>query len=247
MDFLALEGTNYYLRRKKSVGRLLLSSFFFSVAGTVLFLWCKNWLFYCLLTHFLLNTAMVALAFGCRGFRHFLENWWTAYLIVIIAGGIMQWLGRWKIPMGNFLLPALLTSGGLVLAIKYIKGRRSRGNHIYPVRLAQGSKVMEVMAYWDSGNQLRDPYNGKYVNILDKRYADELLGQEALFRYVPYCSLGETNGMIKVATVDELMIFDENKVVRIEQAAVGVAEEALFWKKEYGMILPAALLPSEVD
>lgn len=100
------------------------------------------------------------------------------------------------------------------------------------------------MAYWDSGNQLRDPYNGKYVNIINKKYADLLFDEKVLFRYVPYCSLGETHGMIKVATIDKLLIFDEKQVVHIEHAAVGVAEEELFYNKEYGMILPAASLLS---
>ncbi len=245
MDFLALWGTNYYLRRKKSMGRLLLAAFFSSAAGVVLFLWIKNWPLYCLTTHFLLNTAMVAAVFGVGSFRCFLENWWTAYLIVLLTGGMMQWVRDWSILRGTFVVPALLTAGGLFFLLRYIKGRKIRGNHIYAVKLVQGERYVEMMAYWDSGNQLRDPYNGKYVNILDKKYARELFGEEALYRYVPYCSLGQTNGMIKVATVDELMIFDEHKVVHVEHAAVGVAAEELFLDREYGMILPAALLPAE--
>ncbi len=245
MDFLALWGTNFYLRRGKRTGRLLVTALCFSAAGAVLFLWIPSWPLYCLTTHFLLNTAMVAAAFGIGSFRCFLENWWTAYLIVILTGGMMQWVREWPILPGTFVVPAFLTAGALFLFLRFLKGRKSRGNHMYAVKLVQGGRQVEMMAYWDSGNQLRDPYNGKYVNILDKKYAGELFGEEALYRYVPFCSLGQTNGMIKVATVDELLIFDENRVVHVEHAAVGVAAEELFWDREYGMILPAALLPAE--
>lgn len=238
-----MEGTNYYLRRKKSVGRIFLISLLCSVAGVLLFLWIKNWFLYSILTHFFLNTVMVAGAFGVGCRRYFLENWWTSYLIVILLGGIMQWMQRLPLAAGGFFVTALLAACMLVLLLKLLKRRKCRGNHIYPVKLRQGEKGIELLAYWDSGNQLQDPYNGKYVNILSEKYAVQLLEEETLFRYVPYRSLGETDGMIKVVTVDELLIFDEKQVVHIAHAAVGVAEEKLFAKKEYGMILPAAVLP----
>ena len=34
---------------------------------------------------------------------------------------------------------------------------------------------METMGYWDSGNQLRDPYNHRPVCILSKKVAAKIL------------------------------------------------------------------------
>ncbi len=242
MDFLALLFVNYYLRRQKKRTHLLFVSFLFSALALIVLIWMGNTWSYMLAAHFVLNTAMVIWAFGYHGKKYFLENWAFSYFAVILSGGIFQWLVSLSIPFLGFVGMAAATAllGSAVLAL--LKMRKRRGSHIYPAKLTVNGRSFCVQAYWDSGNQLFDPYTGKSVHILsDEKLYGIIKKEDMLFRYVPFSSLGEENGLIKVINVDELLIFDESEVVRLESAAVGVANGVLFAEKEYELILHASV------
>ena len=60
-------------------------------------------------------------------------------------------------------------------------------------------------------------------------------------RLVPFFSLGEKNGMLSVGNLDGMEIESGGKRYLIKPAVVGVADEILFDKKEYDMILHASM------
>lgn len=243
MDFVAVSGVNIFLKRHRRGRRLLAVTFLTSAVGLVSLLLMRNIMAYRLFTHFILNTIMVFLCFGRCDRREFLENWAVTYLVVIVLGGMLQWLQEGMAIPHHFLLQVLLAVFAGYGILLYLMQRRTFANHIYLVRLRKDERFMEVKAYWDSGNQLQDPYTGQGVSILSREKARCFLdAQKDRIRYVPYQSLGEKDGLLCVTNVDELVVFDGNKTMHMEHMAIGIADDGLLEKKEYDLILHGSLL-----
>lgn len=92
MDFLAVAGANLFLKRCRKMRWLLLGAAVSAVLGLCCILLCRNYLLYCLLTHFLINTLMTVICFGRCDRRQFFENWLAVYLVVLLLGGAFEWL-----------------------------------------------------------------------------------------------------------------------------------------------------------
>ena len=235
MDVIALLAAKLFLRKRAKTWRLFLAAVSGSLFGLCLLLVLKEYLLYCVFTHFFLNTAMVWLAFGKMGKREFLKTWSVTYIAVLLCGGGIEWMGGRGIAS---LLGVLLVIG---IAAFLLEGQKSFGNHLFEVQLLKDGKRMLLAAYWDSGNQLRDIYTGKPVCILSGRKFTEFFGENAKVRYIPFTSLGEKQGVIPVADADELVISQGEHTIRVTQAAIGAAGDGLLEKKEYDLILHASL------
>lgn len=243
MDFIAIAGTNIFLKRCRKYRVLILAAGVSSVLGLVCLLTIRNYLLYCLITHFLINTAMVAICFGRCKWREFIENWAVTYLVVILLGGILEWIGESKIPLQNLFLAvpagALLVYGILI----YLMQKKNFGNHMLRVWISKDVRRMEVAAYWDSGNQLRDPYTGQGISIISYAKAQEFMDyKKDRIRLVPYRSLGKDGGLLAVIDVDEMILQDGIRRQRLKRAAIGIAGCGLLEDKEYDLILHASLL-----
>ncbi len=243
MDYLAVMGSNLFLKRGKRGIRLFLVSALSSLCGLFLLLSVKDPVWYQLLAHFVLNTGMVAGCFGIKSKKQFLENWLATYLAALLLGGGMEWLQEQRLFYRHQYMQMLAASVLLFSAAAYLMQFRSYGNYIFSCRLKKGLRSLELRAYWDSGNQLRDPYTGKAVSILSYQKAKDFWEAERdAVRYVPYRSLGEQNGLLWVTDVDFLEIRQGKQRIVIKNAAIGFAEEGLLEGKDYDMILHAALL-----
>lgn len=238
-----MTGVNIFLKRYRKGRQLFGASFLTAVLGLLCLLWLQNYTAYRLITHFFLNTMMVGLCFGKCSKREFLENWAVTYLAVIVLGGLLQWMQESLIFPHSFwirLFFAVIAGDGLLL---YLLRKRTFSDHMYLVKLFKDERSMEVRAYWDSGNQLQDPYTGQGVSILSGEKARLFLDEKKdRIRYVPYCSLGEKDGLLGVTNVDEMVLYDGNKVIHKRQMAIGIADAGLLEKKEYDLILHESLL-----
>lgn len=243
MDFAALCGANYFLRRRRKAVRLAGFSALYSVISLALLLVIHNYVLYLLFMHFVMNTGMVWSCFGWRGKREFLENWAVIYISVILFGGISQWIADWGIMPQNYAVFALLAVPAGYGILTYFMQRKDFANQLFLVCLKKEERCKKLEAYWDSGNQLRDPYTGQAVSIISHRAAAEFVNRDRdAIRYVPYRALGTEHGLMEVFTVEELCIFDGGRERRIAPAVIGIANPGLLEQKEYDMILHASLL-----
>ena len=136
---------------------LLLGAAVSAVLGLCCILLCRNYLLYCLLTHFLINTLMTVICFGRCDRRQFFENWVAVYLVVLLLGGALEWLqesGILSKSRGVAIAAAVTVTCGL---LRYLGRRRAFGSHVRRAWLGKDARRMALSAYWDSGNQLRDP------------------------------------------------------------------------------------------
>lgn len=58
--------------------------------------------------------------------------------------------------------------------LRYLGRRRAFGSHVRRAWLGKDARRMALSAYWDSGNQLRDPYTGQPICILSYSLAENL-------------------------------------------------------------------------
>lgn len=243
MDLLALAGANLLLRRRRKFRYLFAAAGACAVAGLLLLLLVRQTALYVLLSHFVLNTGMVFVSFGRCGRKEFLENWAVTYFVVVLLGGTMEWLAENHLLSGAGLLFGMAGIFSVYAILRYLMYRRSFGNQIQQVRIKKRGHSLELKAYRDSGNQLRDPYTGQGICILSREKAGKLLNRKQdRFRLVPYASLGESAGLLWVTDVDELTLLDGNRTACAAHVAVGIADAALFEHREYDVILHASFL-----
>ena len=242
MDFIAFAGTNLFLKRGRKYRFLPLGAAVAAFLSVVCLLAVKNYMLYCLVTHFLINTAMIRIVFGRCSAKTFLENWAVTYLIVILLGGMMEWLGGSGALARNLLLAVPAAAPGVYGALYYLMRRRSFGNHMMRAQIRKDARYIELVAYWDSGNQLRDPYTGQGISIISQAKAREFVdGKKDRIRFVPYRSLGETDGLLAVLDVDEMVVQDGERKQKFRHMAIGIAQKGLLEDKAYDMILHASL------
>lgn len=243
VDLIAVISVNVFLRRHRKNCYLILAAGMSAILGLVLLLIIKNYQTYCIFVHLLLNTGMVWIGFGRCKRREFLENWAMTYFVIILLGGLLEWLGRIRIFSQNFVLLALVGAFGVYILLIYLMQKRDFSNHIFTVMIEKESRRMEVKGYWDSGNQLRDPYTGQGISILSYEKAKDFFveGKDRM-RLVPYRSLGEKDGLLWVTDVDELKVMDGTSCKQMSHMAIGIANPQLLEGKEYDLILHASLL-----
>lgn len=241
MDFAALYGVNFFLHRHRKKRYLMLSAALGALTGLVLLLTIKNPTRYALISYLLQSTLMVYGAFGRTGYKEFAENWAVIHLVFLLLGGMREWFGE------NGMVPensVIVITGSIFVVygiLRYLMRRKDFKNHIIEAQIKKRDVSLQVRAYRDSGNQLRDPYTGQGICILSEARAGEIFDEKKdHFRLVPYHSLGENAGMLWVTDVDELVLFDGKKTLRMSHAAVGVANAGLLEKREYDFILHAS-------
>lgn len=211
--------------------------------GMFLVLFVRNKIWYQILAHFVLNTAMVWFCFGTGRKKEFLENWMVTYVMVILLGGSMEWMQQNRMFGDHSMIPELIAATALFSVVAYLIQYRSFGSYVLSVTLKKNGKSTTLRGYYDSGNQLRDPYTGKAVSILNRKVAESFIQlSETKIRLVPYRTLGQEHGLLEVIELEEIAIDNAGRTTIVRDAAIGMGDEELFWGKQYDMILHAALL-----
>lgn len=243
MDYIALTGVNYFLKRQRRLGRLFFTSILASFGSLFLHIGIKNSGIRTILLHFVLNTIMTVFAFGWKAKKEFLENWFFIYLCILFLGGIMEWEEGLGIPGSFFWFKAVVSAVLLTMASRVFSQKRFIMEQIVRIDIIHHGKVWELKGYWDSGNLLKDPYIQKPVNILEKKIAEQIVcPNEDAIRLVPYCSLGNKNGLLSVFNAEKMYIYQGKKRLEVIPAVFGIAEAGLLDGKEYDVILQASIL-----
>ena len=147
--------------------------------------WGMDWL--------ILPLLMVRVAYGEKERRELLRGLIFLYGMAVLLGGVIHaiWentrLGHfWQVWMAgseaeaiSIWLLALSMAGGLAvieLGRRY-RSLSSRRENIQEVTLCYEGRKQTIKAFWDSGNQLRDPCTGKGVHIVETEVLQPLLGE----------------------------------------------------------------------
>lgn len=164
------------------------------------------------------SVLMILISFKYKGFRRFLkENVWL-FLISFIFGGVMLFINTrlktdaliysngivyFDIDM-TFLVVCSVISYLVISLISKLTDKKAPKEKEYYVTLSNNGKVFSDTALMDTGNNLREPFSGYPVILIDKKIFRELFGGNSL-RLIPAATVnGES--VIKAFKPDSVKI-----------------------------------------
>lgn len=234
-ELLVCMFVNLWMKQHRTVWRVILLTALTVSADVALFVFAGYGTVY-MAGNVLLHLLLVFVLFQPKSGGMFLRLFLWSAAACAALGGIFL-VCRQKIARGYWFGAGLCAAALAVLAAVVLEERKDRQDaQLCRITLFHQGKSVEVTGFYDTGNRLIDPYVHAPVNILAESAAQALSLAQTPFRLVPFSSVGAGDGLLRVWTIDKM----EWAGGRREQAVIGVAEDALFEKKEYQLILSAA-------
>lgn len=164
-------------------------------------------------------------------------------------GGTMIWiLNRLRTVLrGNVSLAFTVVTGYLsylfLLRIVGFLGRK-RENSLRKVVIPVQENEIPVRALLDTGNHLTDPLSGEPVCVISKKLAGEISAcfRPEKYHAVPFRSIGRERGVLDAYELPEIVIEDEEHLVRKEHVIVAICNTGMSEESIYQMILHPRLL-----
>lgn len=242
VDFVALYGMVTLMKTGRSIRRCVILALVSAGIETGLYMMLPSYLLYRLLMIGAVNPLIVLGLFYPSGKSHFLRGYLVITGLFLFIGGIQTLFLYWApIKRGGLIWQILLAcvAVGLCLIQKY---RGAYMQHECEVELQIHKQSIFLKAYHDTGNFLRDPFTGKPVSIVDQTMLELLNIPVENVRYIPFHSVGQSRGLIRVFTIDLMRIRQGDRVIELKHAVIGLSEKKLFLKQDIHMILHSELL-----
>ena len=203
------------------------------IAGLVL---GSSYSMFLTLVHLLEIPLMMIFILG-KERRNMLRVIVSGYFFVMLINGVLEILWNWFGQSGLYFLLLCIACVTVGIGVHIWMNQQKMKKGIFPIELEHRQNHIFTYALYDSGNQLRDPYSGKGVYIISEKLVMQLSLQEQNEVYIPYQSLGNEQGLIKVYYLEHMRIQKDQTLIEKELVPVGTAEETLFQNKKYQVIL----------
>ena len=161
----------------------------------------------------------------------------AGYFFTMIINGILEILWNQYGEHGSYLFYLIFSCGTVIVGVRIWCNYSQMKKGIYRVEISDKGRLYQTNAFYDSGNQLRDPYTGKGVQIVSIRLLERFQRERGEPVYIPYQALGNDTGMLEVYYIDELIIEGECERITIQNCPMGVTKDNLFEGKNYEIIL----------
>jgi len=211
IDLLLLITISIVLKRRVKIRRLFLGALFGSIS--LIFLFLKISSFTLFLFKIIIALLMLIISLGYKNIRYTLTNLLYLYLISIIYGGFVYFLNIEFAYKNNGLIfynDGLSFNFIIILLISpiiiyiYIKSNRNINNYsnYYNVSIYYKDKIIKLMGYLDTGNNLCDPYFKRPIIIINKDIID--FGNDK-YLLVSYNTI-ESSNLLKCYKPDKVII-----------------------------------------
>lgn len=243
--YLSLYWNRQYVHTlsKKRMGKIVLVAF----AGTVLeiigLLFCASYTIFVAGVHLLEVPLMVGFVLG-KERQRMLQAVLSGYFFIILVNGVLEALWNQFGERGSYLFYLLFSCGVVIVGVRIWKNYTRMKKGIFQVEILHKRICVHTRGFYDSGNQLKDPYTGKGVNIVSEQLLKRLgvlqktiAMPDASMVYIPYKALGNEEGMLMVYYVEEVTVLGEKGRVTIQNCPMGVTKDNLFEGKNYEIIL----------
>ena len=165
---------------------------------------------------------------------------------IILAGGIL-----------GFIV--------ITTAFKSIKGKLSRRDMVFDLKVIIDAKEVCIKAMLDTGNLLRDPISKSPVVVVEKEVMYKAIDKKILdnlenivdgedieledwtskIRLIPFSSLGKENGLLIGVKSDAVSVYYEDKKIYIKNAIIGIYNGKLSKNNRYNALIGLELLESK--
>lgn len=231
-DLILLLSVNYILRRNAKLIKILLGSLLGEVTFLILFIEINNGGLF--IFKVIVSVLMLIISFGYRDFKYTSKNITYFYLVSMLLGGGIEFLNN-QFSYSNdgliFSNNGLGISYGIVILFslfifsKYImsfKDLRSNYSNYYRCKIYfERDNFVEVNAFLDTGNKLKDPYSDRSIILVCKDKLKSVPINNLI--YVPYNSLNN-HGLLTCCKGLKLQIDGKE----YDRFLVGISEEKFF-------------------
>ena len=183
----------------------------------------------------ILRVLLLKLLFCPKSRGSFLRLFLWSIVATGAAGGILT-VCQQQLPKAVwFAAGSCLCALSVLLSAILEERRELHDNRLYRVRLLHQEHAVELMALYDTGNRLIDPYVQEPVHIVAETEVKKLMPEPEKCRLIPFSTVGAPEGMLEVWTIDAMEW--EGGKSRKERVVIGAAKDVLFEKKDYRMLL----------
>ena len=199
-DFIILLSSSVILKRNVKLTRIILGSLIGSITIFILFIRFNSFTLF--LFKLVISIFMVLITYGYNDIRYFIKNIYYLYLVSIILGGLLYFINNnfshnvglvfynsYKL---NIFFGIIISIIGIYIYMKNIRDLKINYNKYLKATIYFKDYEVEVKAFVDTGNKLKDPYSFKPIILVDKN----ILKIEQNILYVPY-KMCNTDGLLK--------------------------------------------------
>lgn len=225
IDFILLLFENYLLKRNGKLYRIILAAIVSGVSTILLFYIKNNTIL--LGYKLLISILMVIIAFKYQNFYYFKDNIIWLYILSIVLGGALYFLGN-QINLSNNNI--LFASRGLkvniifllflapILLYRYVKISRKYKitySNYYDTVIYYDDVILKGTGFLDTGNNLKDPYLNRPIVLINK----ELITKKVNTFLVPYHTVNN-DGLLEVFKPEKIIV---NKTT-VKNVLVGLTD-----------------------
>lgn len=242
--------TNKILRYAASYHRILLSATLGAIWAVMVQISSgivRNIFHVC--TYLIISYAMVAVISGTYKLKKNIKGMVVLYLITFCLSGVinifMEYTNAGK-QFGNKILSSPMLIIYVVIAVVIIKicahsivGITEISSYTAKMKISVAGVEFDVNGLIDTGNSLRDPYNGKPVCILDRMAVPDNLyiSSKEKLHYIPISSVGCENGVIQVFTAEKCEIYNNGKIISVSNVLIGISDTVISHGNDYEMLI----------
>ena len=211
-DFLILNAVNIVLRRNINVYRIFFGSIIGSISTFSIFLPILN----NMLVTIMLSIVMLLVTFKYKDIIYLKNNIIYFYMISVIFGGMLYLLNlkfnkyysikdiyNQKIII-NFIGIIIISPIIYFLYIYTYKNNKVNHDNYYELKYSFNNKLININAFYDSGNLIKDPYKGRPVILINKKILRCDIKNKSPI-YVP-CNMINNNILLKCYKPNLLII-----------------------------------------
>lgn len=194
-----------------------------------------------------ITLGMIAFLFRPKTREYFFRLLLTAYIVALLLGGSLQTLEtifRFS-QISCVALVTVIPFLGMIIQWITLWIQEKKSKKYIPVQLFfSNGESCQTVGLVDTGNGLRDPISQKPVCIIEERVIEPFRETFTMntFRYVPFRSIGESDGMLETYMIPKMKWQQNEEWVEVEHPLIGIAKEVISTNEKYQMILHPEIL-----
>lgn len=205
-DFLLLMTVSITLKRNIKIKRILLGAFIGTISTFIVFFPLNKYL--SLLLKISTSLVMVICTYKFKDVKYFFNNLVYLYMSSVILAGFLYFL---KIEFNNLSYILLLGIAPLILYL-YVKEQKNLKkivNYYKKVIITlKNNQILELNAFIDSGNKLKDPVTNKYIILINKKRLKGIYNIRSPM-YVPIKTINK-NSLLECISINNIKV--DNKI-----------------------------------
>lgn len=247
MNLYLLGIVNHMLYHTATTRRVMLGAFIGAICYIIPFFLPVR-LLYGVIVGFLCSFLSMSLfTFRCYEWETLRRISEKMFLVTLLLGSVVMFVLKVFVPKGRGYngLIGVLALGALAywMARKLLCNTTAHEN-LCRVILQKGEERLVVEGLLDTGNSLVEPISGKPVSVLEEGVFQKLFAseQEAMYRAIPYHSVGKKKGILQGYLVEEMTVEVQGVKKECKNVYIAVSKDIISEKNGYQMIINPQVL-----